>query len=356
MSPGATGPQMSPRATGFTVRRMTPADKPAMMEIASKIWDGFDYLPTVFDEWVADTEGEFAAVLLDGKIVGCGKLTFLTPTDAWLEGLRKDPRVGEKGLGTRVARHFLSLLATRRDLTSIRFSTYIRNLASITANERMGFRRRTVLSVKAWEGTRAELEAVPLRSSVGARSRVETVTDETLVLDYLDRAGCFPAAGGLVVEGWRAWPFSRELVAARYVRTGHCRAIAKGRGLAGLAIWVPDTRFPPGRVKIVCVEAESADVADSLFDDIFLFLRGAVTEGAAVTGRPPTPAAGPSAPAPAGGPPAGCEVQWMVPDVERWKRWCATRGLRSEEQENDFLVYELPLAELGRWADAGRGT
>ena len=334
---------MSPGATGvFTVRRMTPADKPAMMEIASRIWDGFDYLPTVFDEWVADTQGEFAAVHLDGKLVGCGKLTFFTPTDAWLEGLRKDPRVTEKGMGAEVARYFLSRLAVRRDLTSIRFSTYVRNFSSITVNERLGFRRRTVLSVKAWEGTRAELEAVPLRSSVGARSHVETATDERSVLDYLDRAGCFPAAGGLVVEGWRAWPFSRELVAARYVRTGRCRAIAKGRGLAGLAIWVPDTRFPPGRVKIVCMDAENEDVADALFDDIYLWLRAAVTEG---------PAA-----ATAAGPVAGCEVQWMVPDVERWKRWCAARGLRSEEQENDFLVYELPLAELGRWADPGRGT
>jgi RimJ/RimL family protein N-acetyltransferase len=332
MSPGATG--MSPGATGsFTVRRMTPADKPGMLEIASQIWEGSDYLPSVFDDWVADREGEFAAVHLDGKLVGCGKLTFLTPTDAWLEGLRKDPRVRQKGLGAEVARHFLSRLAVRRDLTSIRFSSYVRNLSSITVNERLGFRRRTILSLKAWEGSRAELEAVPLRSSVGARARIETVGDERAALDYLDRAGCFHAADGLVVEGWRAWPFSRELVAARYVRAGHCRGVAGPRGLAGLAVWVPDTRSPPGGVKIVCMDAESEDVADMLIDDIFLSLRAVAAADS-----------------------ARYEVQWMVPDVERWKRWCATRGLRSEEQENDFLVYELPLAELGRWAPQGRET
>lgn len=347
MSPGANG--MSPGTTGvFTVRRMTPADKPAMMEIASRIWEGSDYLPAVFDEWVADREGEFAAVHLDGRIVGCGKLTFLTPTDAWLEGLRKDPRVPEKGLGAEVARYFLSRLALRRDLTSIRFSTYVRNLSSITVNERLGFRRRTILSLKAWEGDRAELEAVPLRSSVGARSRVETVWDEQAALDYLDRAGCFPAAGGLVVEGWRAWPFSRELVAARYVRAGFCRGIARGRGLAGLAVWVPETRFPQGRVKIVCIDATDEDVADSLFDDIFLSIRAAAPAAAT---NPPTNPPGTSASTS-----ERCEVQWMVPDVERWKRWCAARGLRSEEQEDDFLVYELPLAALGRWAEAGRGA
>jgi RimJ/RimL family protein N-acetyltransferase len=311
----------------FTVRRMEPGDKPAMMEIAARIWEGTDYLPAVFDDWVADREGEFAAVLLDGKLVGCGKLTFHTPTDAWLEGLRKDPRVREKGLGASVARYFFSQLARRRDLTSIRFTTYVKNAASIAINERMGFRRRTVLSVKAWQGTRAELEAIPLRSSVGARARVEAVRDERAVLGFLDRAGCFAAAGGLVVEGWRAYPFSRELVAARYVRTGSCRGITGPRGLAGLAVWVYDTRYPPGRVKLVALDAENEDTADKLFDDILLAVRATAAER--------------------------CEIQWMVPDVERWKRWCAARGLRSREQENDYFVYELPLAELGRWAETG---
>jgi RimJ/RimL family protein N-acetyltransferase len=322
---------MSPGATGvFTVRRMAPADKPAMMEIASHIWEGSDYLPAVFDEWVSDEEGEFAAVHLDGRLVGCGKLTFLTPTDAWLEGLRKDPRIQAKGLGASVARYFLSSLARRHDITSIRFSTYVKNIASITMNERLGFRRRTVLSVKAWAGTRAQLEALPLRSTVGARSRVETIRDERAVLDFLDRAGCFPAADGLVVEGWRAWPFSRELVAARYVRAGFCRGIARGRGLAGVAIWVPDRRFAPGRVKLVCMDAQDEDTADSLFDDIFLSIRATDARRG--------------------------EVQWMVPDVDRWKRWCAARGLGSEEQENDFFVYQLPLEDLQRWADTGRGS
>ncbi len=62
----------------FSIRRMTTADKPAIMEISSHIWEGSDYLPAVFDERVADREGEFAAVLMGERLVGCGKLTFLT--------------------------------------------------------------------------------------------------------------------------------------------------------------------------------------------------------------------------------------------------------------------------------------
>ena len=99
---------------------MLPDDRSALLEIASRIWEGMDYLPGVFDEWVVDTRGQFAAVLLDGRLAGCGKLTFLTETDAWLEGLRKDPRVLQRGLGRAVTGHFLSLLKSkaRRSLAS----------------------------------------------------------------------------------------------------------------------------------------------------------------------------------------------------------------------------------------------
>ena len=52
---------MSPGTTGvFTVRRMTPADKPAMMEIASRIWEGSDYLPAVFDDCMGALDHEAA--------------------------------------------------------------------------------------------------------------------------------------------------------------------------------------------------------------------------------------------------------------------------------------------------------
>lgn len=305
----------------FSIRRMTSEDRSAVVKIASRIWEGTDYLPAVFDEWVADTEGEFAAVLLDGRIVGCGKLTFLTPTDAWLEGLRKDPRLAEKGLAAAVTRYFLGKLSARADLTSVRFSTYVKNAASIATNEGLGFRRRTAFSVKAWEGTREELEV--LRTEHRVRGLVETVSDERLVLGFLERSGYFEATGGLVVEGWRVLPFSRELVAARYVRTGCCRGIVSGSGLAGVAIHVLDTRFSPARAKLVCLDAADGETADALFDDLFL---AALAVHA-----------------------ASWEIEWMVPRLERCMLWSAAAGLRSWEQEDDFLVYELPLAK-------GRGS
>lgn len=204
----------------FTVRRMSPADKPAMLDISSRIWEGTDYIPGVFDEWVQDTEGEFAAVCIGDRLVGCGKLTLFTPHDAWFEGTRKDPRVMEKGLAEAIAAHFIALLALRRPLDSVRFCTYVDNMASRRANEKVGLRMRTTLSVKAWEGTRAELDVVPLASEHRARSEVSVIRDARLVHEFLRRTGSIAASEGLLVEGWRAYPWSAERLERRYVAEG----------------------------------------------------------------------------------------------------------------------------------------
>jgi hypothetical protein len=324
---------------------MVPGDKPAMVSIASRIWEGNDYLPAVFDEWVADERGEFAAVLLGGRVVGCAKLTFLTPTDAWLEGLRKDPRESERGLGRTVVEHFLSLLAKRRDLTSLRFATYVKNLASITTNERAGFRLRTALSVKAWEGSRVQLlDRVSRERAVRPPAGPEPVTvrDGRAIRDFLRQHPYFAETQGLMVEGWKAWPWSEELFLQRCAAAGACRGIVGPRGLEALSAWTVARR--PGRAsaRLICLEAENEDAAGSeaagaLLNDAF---RGLAESSSGV------------------GTDAGtrCEVEWMLPPGERYRRWAAAAGLASWEQENDFLVYEMPLEELARRAEAGQGS
>ena len=304
---------------------MTPDDKPALMEISSRIWEGTDYLPLVFDDWVRDTHGEFAAVELDGALVGCAKLTFLTDTDAWLEGMRKDPRVTEKGLALAVGKYFLERLANRADLTSVRFSTYFANAASIRANERNGFRLRTVLSIKKWEGS---VETLPHVAPGAARAEVHH--DAGPVLAFLERSGYFIAADLLVVEGWRSYPFTPGLIGERYVKSGQCRAVMSGTGCVGAAAWNAETRAGATTVKLVFLDAEDDSTADVLFGALIRAVRDEMTGAAARTGS----------------------LEWMIPDLARLKRWAKRWGLASYEQENDFFVYELPR-ELPRTAPRG---
>jgi hypothetical protein len=323
----------------FSIRRMLPADKSALLDIASRIWEGTDYLPAVFDEWVADTRGEFAAVLLGGRLAGCGKLTFLTDTDAWLEGLRKDPRVSEHGLGGAAVEHFLRLLAARPGLTSIRFSTYVNNRASIAINERIGFRVRTTLSVKAWQGSRIEMAGAGTREHATrsvVQANVVTIRDPAVIAGFLERSHYFEGTQGLLVEGWRAFPFTVARFLERYAATGCCRGVFGGGALAGMTTRVITSR--PGRraAKIVFLDASDDEIARALLDDVFRSLTETSNRddgGGEI-----------------------CEVEWMVPPGEQYRAWCSSRALASWEQEQDFLVYELPLDELGSYAAAASAS
>jgi hypothetical protein len=203
----------------FSFRPIVQSDKPAIQAIASQTWEGSDYLPFVFDDWVADPQGEFVAVLLDGRLAGCGKMTFLTPTDVWFEGLRKDPAVKEKGVATAITARFLALLAGRRDLTSVRFSTYFDNLSSITSNERLGFRRAASLSWKSLSGRSFDLASITLPGFGDGQAtggRVVQIKDERSIRRFMESSPWLGASRGLLPEGWKVFPYSWVLFAERY--------------------------------------------------------------------------------------------------------------------------------------------
>ncbi len=59
----------------LTFRRARPEDKEMVLLLCSKIWEGDDYMPRVFDNWVSDLEGELALCFAGGKLAGISKLT-----------------------------------------------------------------------------------------------------------------------------------------------------------------------------------------------------------------------------------------------------------------------------------------
>jgi hypothetical protein len=301
----------------YTIRRMTPADKPALLALDARIFGGMDYLGAVFDGWVADREGEFAAVLLGGRVVGCGKLTFLTPADVWLEGLRKDPDLVEKGVAAAVTSHFLEELAGRPGLHSIRFSTSTKNLASIAAHERMGFRRCLTLSRREWSGTRAELEAVPDGPAAPGRLVVRRIAEAAEACLFLEAGGYLEATRGLLLDGWRGLPYSRELVVARYVEPGHCWGAFDSGRLAGVMIAVQAANRAHLYLKTVVLDARETSATHLLLDRLFAIAREKAMDYN--------------------------EVELVAPPLARILEPCAQRGLQSGEQEGDVLVCEYPV-------------
>ncbi len=117
----------------LTFRRITAADRPALEAIAAQTWNGDDYLPDVFDAWLADPEGMFyAACLPDERLAGAAKVTRLGVGEWWLEGIRVAPDLRGQGIGRAVHAYGVRLAeqlhrATGERDAEVRFCTNIGN-------------------------------------------------------------------------------------------------------------------------------------------------------------------------------------------------------------------------------------
>jgi GNAT superfamily N-acetyltransferase len=83
-------------------RPALPMDTEEAFALSQLIWEGDDYVPQVWEEWLSDPEGLFAVAEYRGHVVGFGKLTKLSPDEWWLEGLRVHPDFEGLGIASRV--------------------------------------------------------------------------------------------------------------------------------------------------------------------------------------------------------------------------------------------------------------
>lgn len=93
----------------LTFRPATPADETAVRAISAHIWEGRDYVPETFHDWVTDEHGEFTLVFEGDDLVAFGKLTRLAPGQWWLEGLRVAPAQRERGLARHLHEYAVAL-------------------------------------------------------------------------------------------------------------------------------------------------------------------------------------------------------------------------------------------------------
>jgi GNAT superfamily N-acetyltransferase len=135
----------------LTLRPMRAADRERVVEISRDIWDGHDYLPRVFDEWLMDAGAAFQAAELEGVVVGVQRLRPIAPNLVWYEGLRVASTHRRQGL----ARAMLaSAIADAREQRFREMRLGTGNADAVPLFESMGFRR--LVDVRWWRGLRVE--------------------------------------------------------------------------------------------------------------------------------------------------------------------------------------------------------
>lgn len=293
------------------IRRITEKDRFRVIEIASKIWEGDDYISFVFDEWVSDPDGNFVGLWENNKLVGFGRLKFLTPTDIWLEGLRKDPDSDARGVGEKLSRYYYNYLQGKK-ITSIRFSTYFDNIASIKLNEKSGFKRVLNMSLKSLDLTKTERKiSAKITSNIDFKSIKQFVETSS----YLQKSNHF------IGKGWVAYKYSEKLL-RKFYDDGNIVVWLEDRLIKGAGIWskvnYPDVFW------ISFLEAENFK--------IFIGLINFFNSLGIKMGKD--------------------HFEIFIPDNEI-KEFCSRAGFKSWEQENDFMLYELPQ-ELIKRITSGR--
>lgn len=214
------------------VRKARSSDKKAVVAFCSKIWEGWDYLPRVWDQWLEDPYGAFLVAELAGHPVGTGKITVLSPEELWLEGLRVDPQYRGRGIARALNQRAMEIVMQLRPST-VRYSTVFDNWASRHMGEEAGFRLffqcRRMLA-------QAQMGELP----PGAQGSMGEVDE---ILAFLEKSANFRRMKGLFAWGWIFKNLDGPFLERVLVEGGALVARRHGR-MSGVALFLRQRHGP----------------------------------------------------------------------------------------------------------------
>jgi GNAT superfamily N-acetyltransferase len=94
----------------YRFRPAAPRDRETVFAFCANTWPNGDYIPMVWDAWLAEAPlgGAFVVgVDADGTPLALGKLSLASPTEGWIEGIRVDPARRLHGWGRALMLHLL---------------------------------------------------------------------------------------------------------------------------------------------------------------------------------------------------------------------------------------------------------
>ena len=215
-------------------------DKEDVLELCSHIWEGGDYIPHVWDEWLAAPEGLLGVAEMGGRVVGVFKLTRFQEHEWYMEGLRVHPDVQGKGIAAHI--HDYAMETWRRKGRGlIRLVTGSYNVKVHHMCEASGFKRIA--------------EFIPYRAAVIPMS-TGTFTplgmdDASAAFEFVQTSPSHKLSWNMINLGWVYADLQlKHLDEAIHAR--HAWWWKGGRGF--LSIWEDDEdeRHEPGLQLVAC--------------------------------------------------------------------------------------------------------
>jgi GNAT superfamily N-acetyltransferase len=92
-------PEILQSLEAVVVRPALASDKAAVLQFCQHTWpDIEDYIPLVWDKWMADVSGQILVAVLNERPVAMARVVRLSDIEGWWEGLRVDPQYRGRGL------------------------------------------------------------------------------------------------------------------------------------------------------------------------------------------------------------------------------------------------------------------
>ena len=176
------------------IRNALPSDHAAMLALTRDVWEGTDYIPFVWDEWLRDAAGRFMSAVLDGRLVGLQHIERQPDSTAWVEGIRVAADLRDRGIGGRLLEEAV-LWARQNGCSGLRLAMSSGNPASNRLAERAGLRPL---------GTFASVQADPAPATRDG-ARVAGPADFGRVMDVLSSSSPRGSSHCVYTEGWTAY-------------------------------------------------------------------------------------------------------------------------------------------------------
>lgn len=123
-----------------TLRELVIEDHDQVRELCETIWEGNDYVPEEFPEWIFNPNDTPIGIFKGEELIALGDLERLENASiAWIKGLRVKEGYRQKGHGVRIA-EALTEIAKKQGIRIIWYATSSKNEASQHVAEHAGFR------------------------------------------------------------------------------------------------------------------------------------------------------------------------------------------------------------------------
>jgi GNAT superfamily N-acetyltransferase len=180
------------------IRPLTNEDKDFVLSYTNKTWEWGDYIKDVWNSWINDKIGLFAAVDINGKAVAICHMDVIENNVAWLEGMRVHPDHRNKGLASILTKYCIEI-AKERGLSYAMLVTSSKNAPARKVAEKLGF------SVLA-RYTNFSYEKDEIIEVSEARRAILHEAD--LVWNYLTASCNYSFNNGIIGSRLKPWAFT----------------------------------------------------------------------------------------------------------------------------------------------------